>query len=162
MNILKQRQKILEDSTCPPPTCGFDNMPSLVSTKTTTSMHAVTTMLKTSKEMEKTPNIQSDNISRGSKPLSKGKCLIVQTHLIRAINRILEGYSETRDSSLMARFTINNAKAMNVEITNTKIAMGMGVIYEVEGKRKVWSYKACNECVCALSYHLKGGRGNRP
>lgn len=52
-------------------------------------------------------------------------------------DQILEGFSEAKYSLLMARYRISNAKATNVEITNTKIAMEMGIIDEVEGKRKV-------------------------
>lgn len=88
----------------------FEDMPYLVSTKTTTSMHAATTMLKTSKNMEKMPSGPLDNKSRGSKPLSKGECLMVQTHLMRAMIRILEACSETRDSFLIAGYRINNAR----------------------------------------------------
>lgn len=110
-------------------------MPSLVSTKTTTTALATASMLEVSKEKEKMPSAQVENMSGDSKPLGKGECLMVQAHSMRAM--ILEGSSEARDSLLEARYRINNAKATNIEIMNINIVVELCVSNEQERKRKV-------------------------
>ena len=87
-----------------PPAKKTSDIPSLVSTNTTTSTNnmAIT---------NKAPSASLDCIGGGSKPLTKGECLTAQAKSMVAITRILEGSSEARNNLLVAKHMNSNANA---------------------------------------------------
>lgn len=72
MNILTNGHDILE-GTWKPLAQRTGNIPSPISTDTTTSLHVTSTMAQTDKD--KVPIVNSEKVSGSCKPLTKGECL---------------------------------------------------------------------------------------
>lgn len=113
-----------------PPAKKTSDIPSLVSTNTTTSTNNMATT-------NKAPSASLDYIGGGSKPLTKGECLTAQAKSMVAITRILEGSSEARNNLLVAKHMNSNANATSVKIFNIKQVVEMEGTTIEEEKNKV-------------------------